>query len=1041
MKLLILHLSDIHFEARSDHICHKADKIKAAVLSHRDIDAYFVVTTGDIAFAGNALQYEIAYDFFTNLKSDSAPANSYYIFVPGNHDCNFQKDNSVRELVVNGILTADIVKNTLSPDASIINTCVSVQDEFFDFLSRISEPRQRPEGVRRLCSEGEFTVGDKRIKVNCYNTAWLSQEHEKQGQLYFPVEWIALDAQKYDLVLSAFHHTYNWLESNNGRAFRQHIESTSDIILTGHEHDSTYYGKYTITGEKPHYTEGGALQQRGSHESCFNLLILDLEQRRQQVFQYDWVDDIYSPRNEADWQGFDRSEKLNPLEFKITTEFLEFLQDPGAALAHPLKSRLTLGDIFVYPNLDIKPDIKASSSKEPFIYSENVVKFFLENSRILVLGSERIGKTSLAKSLYLDLHEYGIVPLFLDGASLEIQNEDKFLKAIYKKFKQQYSDDTLEKYKQLPTISKTVIVDDFDKAKINAKGRSRVIDFLKKHFNGIILLVNSTFQYGDLNETVANTATEYDFMQCGIMKMGYVLRNTIIENWFNLGREYIAEEQELAYKIAHTEKLVDSLLGRNILPSYPIFVLVILQAIEADIEISASANSYVYFYELLIKQSLSKTSGTITIDTKDTFISRLAYRLFETGRRTLSEDEIKVVYDEYFREYKVDFPYNKMMKDLEDALVFQRTDQSFMFKYSYVYYYFVAKFIQENISDGIEGPQLRKHIQEMTQRVYNVDDANILMFLIYLTKDRETILQILSYAKQIYHDHIPYNLDMVTEFLDRLGMDAPKLALFQEDRKQMKAEVLTTQDELFREQQIEREDGPAGGASKEIESATADDDSEDKNLITDFLICLRTLEILGQILRNFPGALKGDLKLEIARESYYLGLRGLSSYLSRIEPRLEEFKDEIQRIVLDAFPDLTENEISEKRGELASFGVMMTTYALIKQIANSVGSAHLKEIYRELLTEDESVAVSLIDLAIKLDYFKGIPEKEILTLHEKTRKNRFSAALLAFLVLEHLYLYPCDYRIRQRICDTLGIPIKSGKLMDNKMKMLKGSGL
>src|SRR5205807_9361756 len=105
--------------------------------------------------------------------------------------------------------------------------------------------------------------------IRCCNTAWLSEIREKQGGLFFPVERLKLAAvperdAKDALLITIFHHPYSWLATTNARNFRKAIEESSDVVLTGHEHDFTKKTVTGLIGEVNQYIEGGALQEHGS---------------------------------------------------------------------------------------------------------------------------------------------------------------------------------------------------------------------------------------------------------------------------------------------------------------------------------------------------------------------------------------------------------------------------------------------------------------------------------------------------------------------------------------------------------------------------------------------------------------------------------------------------------------------------------------------------------------------------------------------------------------------------------------------------------
>ena len=98
------------------------------------------------------------------------------------------------------------------------------------------------------------------------------------------------------------------------------------------------------------------------------------------------------------------------------------------------------------------------------------------------------------------------------------------------------------------------------------------------------------------------------------------------------------------------------------------------------------------------------------------------------------------------------------------------------FKYKYAYCYFVAKYFQENIANREGEGDLRKKLREIADHVYFEDYANIIIFYVYLTKDREFIEYLLANANRIYKSYEPWNLTSHVEFVNRLGSDPPRVS-------------------------------------------------------------------------------------------------------------------------------------------------------------------------------------------------------------------------------------------------------------------------
>jgi len=321
MELLILHVSDIHFKSEEDSVLKKEKNIKNAIQQlATNIRLCFIVVSGDIGFSGSSNEYTIALDFLINLKELIKSINDQitveYVIVPGNHDCDFERNTQLRDVTIKGIIDS---KGNLT-DNSIINQCTLVQDNFFNLLSCFTNKNDY-KGVNRIYYDQDFDFEQYNIRFKCYNSAWMSQKKEKQGDIYFPLNIIKENKTRCDLIFSVFHHPYNWLEADNGRGFKKHIEKTSDIIITGHEHDSAQYVQNKSTGETNEYLEGGVLQEHKSDNSDFNVLIVDLQKKRQKIFQYYWNGEIYSLKKENDWEPFYRNRLLTKQEFENKESF------------------------------------------------------------------------------------------------------------------------------------------------------------------------------------------------------------------------------------------------------------------------------------------------------------------------------------------------------------------------------------------------------------------------------------------------------------------------------------------------------------------------------------------------------------------------------------------------------------------------------------------------------------------------------------------------------------------------------------------------
>ena len=80
-----------------------------------------------------------------------------------------------------------------------------------------------------------------------------------------------------DLTVSVYHHPQPWLQADVGIAFRNHIENTCEIALTGHQHADHGFIKQTLAGQRLLYSEGDVLQDPDSaDQSGFRVIVTGL---------------------------------------------------------------------------------------------------------------------------------------------------------------------------------------------------------------------------------------------------------------------------------------------------------------------------------------------------------------------------------------------------------------------------------------------------------------------------------------------------------------------------------------------------------------------------------------------------------------------------------------------------------------------------------------------------------------------------------------------------------------------------------------------
>ena len=409
-----------------------------------------------------------------------------------------------------------------------------------------------------------------------------------------------------------------------------------------------------MSGEEVAYFEGAALQGANTADSGFDVVVSDLKEQQLRRFQFRWNGEVYALTQSDAWAPFPR--KRARVQFELDPDYQTFLTDPGTGFTHPRKTKLTLEDIFVCPDiskLSLGKNVAGRDTPE-VVKSSDVIAFLLSHDKLFLSGGDRTGKTSLAKILFVELLKAGFIPVNICGADLKSVNERNLISQMHQSFSQQYSRESVDAFRQLEVSRKVLILDSWHLTNLNPQGKALVIEVLARLFGRFYIFSGEGFRIEEISRRaeIANVLGGFQF--CELQEFGHVLRARLIEKWHSVGRDYTWDVNAHAHEIHETEKLLSTLLGKNLIPSYPENILSILQAFEARRSASTPSGSYGYLYEALLTAALAKVSrDSGELDLMYTFISRLAFSLFNTGRRLMSKADIERVSQEYFDEYSI----------------------------------------------------------------------------------------------------------------------------------------------------------------------------------------------------------------------------------------------------------------------------------------------------------------------------------------------------------------------------------------------------
>lgn len=1019
MKISILHLSDLHFKSNSNATEKKEVQIFDACKNEISLYEYlFIVITGDIANYGNEKEYKSVEEFLKRLEKRISSYNEHieieYIFCPGNHDCDFSIPKVSRDMVIE-----NIIKNPNVVDEELVEICTSVQKQYFDFVNKFpSSKKINLELSNELISRYEYSIDGYKIAFNSFNSAWISKLKEKQSEIIFPLQYIKSDniiEANYDLTFSLLHHPFHWLKHTNIRDFREYIDSLSDIVLTGHEHSSSATQRQNIyNGTHTEHIEGGTLQDsHNENKSKFNLILLDLANKKHDILVFNWNGDYYSKTIK---ESIDVPTN-NKCIFQLKPNYRDKITSLGLKVNHPRKDNIALEDLFIYPDLkiiDIKKDKKSSFVE---ISSECLSKHNKLDLNI-IYGSDNSGKTTLAHTLQSIHKQNGLLPIIIYGNDFKSNDYDeKRINSLIKRaFKLQYIDDkkNVDLFDQIDINEIVLIIDDFHNTRLNSDYKGLAIEsILKLNFKNILIFSNETLKFEATSESsLAISLQEFSHYQ--ILEFGHRLRDRLITKWVSLGQESEIENIDLSNKRRVKANAINQTIGLNLVPSYPFYLLTLLQAMEVN-DSSLDRSSYGHYYHYMILQylnnDLDRPMEHKDITTIFTYTSTLAFKMFKEKQYSFMISEL-YGFDSDYRTY-IDFePTFKILDKLINSNILIEYEDQYKFSHKYLYYYFVGYYFSQNT----DKTEITSIIEKMTKRLYRTEFANILMFILHLSPKTEIIKMLNAEAKKIFSEITEFTF--ATEELTSIN------ASIKEDtsHKLSHKSIYEAREIELAEQEYETKLEAHTHKEEQFE-VDYDEEIQQLNFFKKINLAFKLIEILGEIVKSYSGSLNGEIKNELIKNTYGIGLRTLKTIILLFEEDHEILVDGITKMIRK------KNAISEDKISEAVYGFVFGLASsistdIVKRISKAVASKDLKKTYKRLSDDKpENLAYQLIKHAIDLDFQGGLNQNNIEMLHKKLDKenNKLTDSALKKLVLEHLYMYEASISVKTSICARLGI--------------------
>lgn len=693
---------------------------------------------------------------------------------------------------------------------------------------------------------------------------------------------------------------------------------------------------------------------------------------------------------------------------KITDEFLSFLKSSELlSKAHSQKSEVLIDDIFIFPELTRYDDLLEYEKK---ISSEKLIQDFLDYSKILIAGEDQSGKTTLCKKIFTELRIKNFVPIYITDKFNQLQGsiDSKIIKA----FKEQYSNIEFEYIDRKRIVP---IIDDFHFAKHKEKILLQLNGFCYQ-----FVFVDDIFSLNFKDENLLKL-----YKQFKIKEFSPSLRNRLIEKWIHLTDKDIVSNRNKIYKeLDHSTELVNSTLGKvfssGIMPAYPFFILTILCTHETfEKPLDQEITSQGYCYQALIYLYLRKNGvKNDEIDTYINFLTEIAFYFYKQKKIELTEADFNDFLISYLDKFNLPIKQDKLISNLQKTRIIAfDCFGNYSFCYSYLYYFFVAKYLAEHSADNA------KTIDYLINNLHVNENAYIAIFISHHSKSAYILDEIILNAMCLFDKYKPATLSK------------DELSFFDNQIDNIVKAVLpnrTTSPEQERERRLKVQD-----IAEEIESKSKDlkeNDSESNEINDELAIELRrsikTVEVMGSIIKNRAGSLEKTVLENVFSEAMNVHLKILTSFFELI--KIENQQSEIVEFISNRLEEITKDksrtpshEELEKLSKTIFWNMNFSVvYGFVNKIIHSLGSNKLINIIEKVCDKNNTPASFLVKHGILMWYYKNLQIDNIVNRIEDDGFSETANRIMKFMIVNHCSMHTTGYKEIQKIEHKLGIPSK-----------------
>jgi hypothetical protein len=492
------------------------------------------------------------------------------------------------------------------------------------------------------------------------------------------------------------------------------------------------------------------------------------------------------------------------------------------------------------------------------------------------------------------------------------------------------------------------------------------------------------------------------YKKYSIREFGHSKRNELIEKWVS----YKGSDDTNYKKIDELSEYLNNTFIKGIIPYTPFYILTVLAANEDFVPLNGELTSKGHCYQALIYISLRKMN--IAENEIGAFLNILAYiafNFYENNIMSFSDDMLDAFFRDYSRKFNMPFENEYFIKKMEKSHVFSRNSiNQFSFYASYLYHYFVAKYIAEKVSDK----NVKKYIEDIYNNLDIQSNAYIGIFIIHHCKNISLIEEVLLNTMLLYDEYPEINLDGDdVKHIDEYAISINEEIIDAYDKSEdERRKALSASDENDEADEIIEENTEKGEVSIAVRKLKK---------------AIRTIEVMGHILKNHSN----EIELIHVNECFLNALNAYRRICNMFIIEFKKSKDEFIEYVVDRISNigtsLTRNEISELGQRYFFYYNLTAIYAIIKMAANALGSQSMNKIIHPIIDEIDNPFGYCVYYQCEMWYNKGLPIEEAKSQYKKFPDTvKF---IMRNLIREYTDLHHIEIKIKQEIAEKFDMKV------------------